>query len=142
MPELQKSMMMEMFNAEMEGIRELQKEDEILNKSTNTKSIYSQYFHDLYRFYKLHPLKNEFFDIFDLKFDFYNCEFYKVFVKDDNISRNIAEFFFEKDYYEQALEIYHILNKKGDNSLEIFEKIGYFDSIRFGADSDGYPVVE
>ena len=125
MPELQKSMMMEMFNAEMEGIRELQKEDEILNKSTNIKSIYSQYFHDLYRFYKLHPLKNEFFDIFDLKFDFYNCEFYKVFVEDDNISRNIAEFFFEKDYYEQALEIYHILNEKGDNSLEIFEKIGY-----------------
>lgn len=125
MPELQKSMMMEMFNAEMEGIRELQKEDELLNKSTNIKSIFSQYIHDLYRFYKLYSLKNEFLDIFNLKFDFYKCEFFRILVKDDNILRNIAEFFFEKDYFEQALEIYLILNNKGDNSLEIFEKAGY-----------------
>jgi len=125
MPELQKSMMMEMFNAEMEGIRELQKEDELLNKSTKIKSIFSQYIHDLYRFYKLYPLKNEFLDIFNLKFDFYKCEFFRILVKDDNILRNIAEFFFEKDYFEQALEIYLILNNKGDNSLEIFEKAGY-----------------
>ncbi len=125
MPELQKSMMMEMFNVEMEGIKELQKEDELLNKSTNIKSIFSQYIHDLYRFYKLYPLKNEFLDIFNLKFDFYNCEFFRILVKDDNILRNIAEFFFEQDYFEQALEIYLILNNKGDNSLEIFEKAGY-----------------
>ncbi|OQX79553.1 MAG: hypothetical protein B6D61_03330 [Bacteroidetes bacterium 4484_249] len=125
MPELQKSMMMEMFNAELEGIRELQKEDEILNKSTNIKSIYSQYIHDLYRFYKLHPLKNEFLDIFNLKFDFYNSEFFKILVSDDKILRNIAEFFFERDYFEQALDIFHILNDKGDNSLEIFEKIAF-----------------
>jgi hypothetical protein len=125
MPELQKSMMMEMFNAELEGIRELQKEDEILNKSTNIKSIYSQYIHDLYRFYKLHPLKNEFLDIFNLKFDFYNSEFFKILITDDKILRNIAEFFFERDYFEQALDIFHFLNDKGDNSLEIFEKIAF-----------------
>ena len=125
MPELQKSMMMEMFNAELEGIKELQKEDEILNKSTNIKSIYSQYIHDLYRFYKLNPLKNEFLDIFNLKFDFYNSEFFKILLTDDKILRNIAEFFFERDYFEQALDIFHFLNDKGDNSLEIFEKIAF-----------------
>jgi len=125
MPELQKGMMLEMFYAELEGIKELQKEDDILDKSTRIKSIYSQYIQDLYRFYKIHPLKSEFTDIFNLKLDFYNCEFFNLLVKDENILRNIGEFLFEKNYFDQALEIYLKLNEKGDNSLEIFEKIGY-----------------
>ncbi len=125
MPELQKSMMLEMFYAELEGIKELQNEDDILNKSTGIKSIYSQYIQDLYRFYKLHPLKPEFTEIFNLKLDFYNCEFFNLLVKDENILRNIGEFLFEKNYFDQALEIYLMLNERGDNSLEIFEKVGY-----------------
>ena len=125
MPDLQKNMMMEMFSAELEGIREIQEEDELLNKSAYIKSIYSQYFQDLYRFFKLHPLRNEFTDIFKLETDFYLCDFFKILVKNDDILRNIAEYFFEKDYFNHAVKIYLLLNQKGDNSLEIFEKIGY-----------------
>lgn len=125
MPELQKGMMLEMFYAELEGIKELQNEDDILNKSASIKSIYSQYLQDLYRFYKLHPLKYEFTDIFSLKLDFYNCEFFNLLVTDENILRNIGEFLFEKNYFDQALEVYLMLNNRGDNSLEIFEKVGY-----------------
>ena len=125
MPQMQKNMMLEMFRAETEGLKELQKEDDVLNKSTHTKSIYSQYIHDLYRFYKLHPLRSEFADIFKMRFDFYKSEFFKILVDDELIIRNIAEFFFEREFYEQAFEIYHSLNEKGDNSLEIFQKMGY-----------------
>jgi tetratricopeptide (TPR) repeat protein len=125
MPDLQKTMMLEMFNAELESIKELQEEDEILNKSTNIKSITSQYIQDLYRFYKLHPLKSEIQDIFKFKLDFYNCNFFSLLIVNDKILQNIGEFFFEKDYFEQALEVYLILNREGDNTLEIFEKIGY-----------------
>lgn len=32
---------------------------------------------------------------------------------------------FEKNYFDQALEVYLALNERGDNSLEIFEKVGY-----------------
>ncbi len=125
MPELQKSMMLEMFYAELEGIKELQNEDDILNKSASIKSIYSQYMQDFYRFYKLHPLKSEFTDIFNLNLDFYNCDFFKLLIKDESILRNIGEFLFEKNYFDQALEVYLMLNESGDNSLEIFEKVGY-----------------
>ncbi len=125
MPDIQKTMMLEMFNAELESLKEIQKDDELLDQSAMTKSIYSQYIHDLYRFYKIHPLRGEFIDIFNLKFDIYNCESLRILVKDDEIMRNIGEFLFENNHFEQALEVYHTLNDKGDNSLEIFEKIGY-----------------
>ena len=125
MPQMQKSMMIEMFNAELESIKELQNEDDMLNKSTYIKSIYSQYIHDLYRFFKLHPLRTEFNDIFNFKFDFYNCRFAKILIKDESIIRNFGEYLFEKEFYDQAAEVYIQLNENGDNSLEIFEKIGY-----------------
>jgi tetratricopeptide (TPR) repeat protein len=125
MPDLQKTMMLEMFNAELESIKEIQNEDEILNKSTQIKSINSQYIQDLYRFFKLHPLRGELLDIFTLKLDFYNCNFFKLLVTGESILQNIGEFLFERNYYDQALEVYLIMNQKGDNSLEIFEKIGY-----------------
>lgn len=125
MPDLQKGMMLEMFNAEIESIRELQKEDEILDKSVVVKSINSQYIQDLYRFFKLHPLKGELPDIFKMKLDFYNCNFFGVLVTNQNILQNIGEFFFERDYFDQALELYLILNQRGDNSPEVFEKIAF-----------------
>lgn len=125
MPDLQKTMMLEMFNAELESIREIQKEDEILNNSTRIKSINSQYIQDLYRFFKLHPLRSELLDIFKLKLDFYNCHFFRLLVSGATILQNIGEFLFERNYYEQALEVYLLLNQQGDNSLEIFEKIAY-----------------
>jgi tetratricopeptide (TPR) repeat protein len=125
MPDLQKTMMLEMFNAELESIRELQKEDEILNTSAQIKSINSQYIQDLYRFFKLHPLRSELLDFFKLKLDFYNCHFFRLLTSDEAILQNIGEFLFDRNYYEQALDVYLLLNQQGDNSLEIFEKIGY-----------------
>lgn len=125
MPDIQKTMMFEMFNAELEGIKEIQKDDELMNAFAKAKNIYAQYIHDLYRFYKIHPLRYEFQDIFSLKFDIYNCDTLRILMKDENILRNIGEYLFEKDHFEQALEVYLILNQEGDNSMEIFEKMGY-----------------
>jgi len=125
MPDMQKTMMLEMFNAELESIREIQKDDELLNKPSAINSIYSQYIHDLYRFYKIHPLRYEFIDIFNLRFDFYNSESISKPLKETNGLRNIGEFLFERNQFDQALEVFLLLNKNGDNSMEIFEKIGY-----------------
>jgi tetratricopeptide (TPR) repeat protein len=125
MPGMQKTMMMEMFNAEMESIKELQSEDKMLNNSAATKSIYSQYIHDLYRFYKLHPMKNEFLDVFIVPFNFYDSHFFNVLIKDQAIFRNLAEFYFEQEQYSHAIDVYKIINKQGDSGLEIFEKIAF-----------------
>jgi tetratricopeptide (TPR) repeat protein len=125
MPEMQKSMMLEMFNAELESIREIQKDEELLNASSMAKSAYSQYIHDLYRFYKIHPLRTEFTDVFTMKFDVYNAATLRILIRDDNIIRNIGEYLFERGHFDQALEVYLQLNEAGDNNQEIFEKIGY-----------------
>jgi len=125
MPQTQKTMMLELFNMEIKGMNELAEQDELLDQSKRSKVIYTQYLQDLYRFYKLFLHKNEFKDIFAGKLDIYNSYFYKTIIKDRDIQRNIAEYFFEKNYFEEVLEIYTDLQRSGDKSYEIVEKIAF-----------------
>ncbi len=61
--------------------------------------IITQYFHDLYRFYKLHPLKSEFDDVFNLPVNIHEAGFFKLWIDDISILRNIGEFYFEKNHF-------------------------------------------
>jgi len=125
MPKTQKTMMLEMFNMEIKGMNEMAEQDELLDQSKRSKVIYTQYLQDLYRFYKLFQHKNEFKDIFVGKLDIYNSYFYKTIIKDRDIRRNVAEYFFEKNYFKEVLEIYTDLQRSGDKSYEIVEKIAF-----------------
>ena len=125
MPKAQKSLIMEFFSSEMNELNEMTSEDDLLNKSSKDKFIITQYIQDLYRFYKLHPLKHEFADIFNMKFKFHNTWFLNVMVNDQAIYKNIAEFYFEKDHFDGALDIYKKLIAEGEISYEVYEKMGY-----------------
>lgn len=125
MPQVQKTMMLDLFNAELKGMNELAEQDELLDQFKRTKAIYIQYLQDLYRFYKLYSYKKEYNDIFAGKLDVYNSAFLNILLKDKGILRNIAEYLFEKDYFEEALEIYLHLSQSEEQSYEIIEKIAY-----------------
>lgn len=124
-PEAHKSMMMDMFNQEMESMQEIAKDENLLNQFAISKSIITQYLQDLYRFFKLHPYKNEFADIFKWRFDIQHKKFFHHLIKDDQIIRNIAEFFFENKHFNQAVDIFKSLETKDTPNAELFEKIGY-----------------
>ncbi|MFW5821568.1 MAG: hypothetical protein ACOCWA_09770, partial [Bacteroidota bacterium] len=87
MPDMQKNMMVQLFNTEMEAMKEMAEEDELLKKDVHDRSVIVQYIQDLYRFFKLHPMKNEFTDIFELPLDFHNKDFFMQMVDDKDIIR-------------------------------------------------------
>jgi len=124
MPVFQKSTVMELFNMELKAMNEMALDDELINSDTRTRVIITQYFHDLYRFYKLHPLRAEFDDIFKLPLAIYETEFFRHWIDDVSILRNIGEFFFSKNYFHDALVIFRqIVTTK--NNFELYEKIAY-----------------
>lgn len=125
MPAQQKEMMIQMFSAEVDGMKEMEKEEDILDARKKTNSVYTQYIQDLYRFFKLYPHRQELDDIFKLRFDFHNKGFMKQILTSDHNWRSFADFYFEKEYFGEALEIYLKLNESGDNSQEVFEKTAY-----------------
>ncbi|MBN1414503.1 MAG: tetratricopeptide repeat protein [Bacteroidales bacterium] len=124
MPPLQKSTIMELFNMELKAMNEMVSEDEKINAELRDKAVFTQYFQDLYRFYKLHPLKAEFHDIFTLPLPVIDLQFFQILVDNPVIIRNIGEFYFEKNNYAEALGIFErIIDKEKD--FELFEKIAF-----------------
>ena len=124
-PDQQKSMMMNMLNAEMENISELEKDKDALNGLAKAKSIFTQYFQDLYRFYKLHPWRADFDDVFQLEFDIHGIDFVNHLISEDKPIRNIAEFLFDKQFYDDALRIFLSIIEKDTSNIELFEKIAF-----------------
>jgi tetratricopeptide (TPR) repeat protein len=96
----------------------------MINADSKTKVIVTQYFQDLYRFYKLHPLRSEFDDVFKLPVAIYDTGFFRNWIDDKRILRNIGEFFFEKNYFRDALGIFRQI-VEASNNPELYEKIGY-----------------
>lgn len=124
-PDQQKSMMMNMATAEMSSMEEIEKSEGILNDFARTRSVYTQYFQDLYRFFKLHPWRGEFTDIFGLEADIFGSEFLQTLITDPATTRNLAELYFDKGFYPYALKIFLSLLERDRSNIELFEKIAF-----------------
>jgi len=124
-PDQQKTMMLNMAQAEMDSFSEIEKADNLINDFARSRNIITQYFQDLYRFFKLHPWKAEFHDVFLQKPDLFNNEFIKNIIINPGTKRNIAEFYFNKQFYPYALPIFLELLKRNRENVELFEKIAF-----------------
>jgi tetratricopeptide (TPR) repeat protein len=113
-----------LFNMELKAMNEMAQSDELVDAKIHTKTIITQYLQDLYRFFKLHPIKYEFEDIFTWDYDLINSYFFNHLIEDEKIIRNIGEFYFEKDYYTQAIKIFENLPEKA-LAYEVYEKTAY-----------------
>lgn len=123
MPDMQKSMMLEMFNAELNQMKELAEEETKHNAMAKNKILFTQYIQDLYRFFKLHPQKGSFEDVFQLDLDITNSAIFSAILSETNL-RQIGEFYFQKNYFEEASGIFkHLLEK--EKKFELIEKIGF-----------------
>ena len=124
MPEAQKSMLLKMFQAELNSMDELDKENKIIESGKTSKTVYTQYIHDLYRFVKLYRFKDEFYDIFKTELDFHSTLLFKNLVIGDQLLGNIAEYYFQNEHFSRAIDIYLLLENHNEKP-EIIEKIAY-----------------
>lgn len=125
LPKENREFMAQGMNAEMNQFNEFQKDEELTNPGRRSEFVSNQYIQDLYRFYKLHPRRNDFGDIFKWRFDFHNkITFGSILREDEKLMRNIGEYYFKKNYFEEAAEIFEMLlaiEKDG----ELYQKTGF-----------------
>ena len=125
LPSENREFMAEGMNAEMSQFNELQNDEELTDPGKKAGYISNQVIQDLYRFYKLHPRKTDFEDVFGWRFDFHNKNILGDILKeDDKMLRNIAEYYFKKNYFEEAAEIFRYMLTIEKNG-ELYQKLGY-----------------
>ncbi|MDD4215241.1 MAG: tetratricopeptide repeat protein, partial [Bacteroidales bacterium] len=111
--------------AELEGMDELAREDEMLNMSVKNNTIIIQYIQDIYRFFKLYHNKGDFEDIFLTKLDFYNKNFINAICREPKFILKIADFYFKTENYTEALEVFQLYLKTEKPDMDILQKAGY-----------------
>jgi tetratricopeptide (TPR) repeat protein len=125
LPDDQKKMLSNAFMMELEGIQEMISDEKITSGDFTKKTVFIQYIQDLYRFFKISPFKNEFEDVFTGKLNLYRSYFFREIVDDSSITRNIAEYLFEKNHFEEALDIFIMMLEEDPADRELLEKAGY-----------------
>ena len=125
LPDEQKKMLSNAFLMELEGMQEMISDENLTSGDFTTRTVYIQYIQDLYRFFKISPFKNEFEDIFNGKLDLYKSYVFREIIEGQAITRNIAEYLFEKAHYEEALDIFKMMLEGDPHNRELLEKAGY-----------------
>jgi tetratricopeptide (TPR) repeat protein len=125
LPDEQKKMLSNAFLMEMEGLQEMIADEKMTSGDFTTRTVFIQYIQDLYRFFKISPFKNEFEDVFGGKLDLYRSWFFREVMEGDSAARNIAEFLFEKNHFEEAMDLFNLLLEEQPADRELLEKAGY-----------------
>jgi len=122
MPAMQKEMMGQMFSAEIEQMLEMEKDEKVLQANQGKLVATNQFIQDLYRLLKVYPQKHQFEDIFSQKMDFHNRWFFSQLLDDTSSLREIGEYYFKKNYFEDALEIFQLVLKKHTEAVDVIQK--------------------
>jgi tetratricopeptide (TPR) repeat protein len=125
LPSVQKTMMLKVFRMELEGLQQMNDDESTVDPYRNFRINVTQYIQDFYRFFKLSPYKKEFEDLFTGRLDIYNSGFFRLTFRDTDAEAGIAEYFFSKNFYDDALSLYlkQVAGKPSD--AQLYEKIGY-----------------
>jgi tetratricopeptide (TPR) repeat protein len=120
-----KKMMFDTLSAEFDQLIEAEGEDDLIAHNKKAEAISGQFIRDLYRFYKLHPQREGFENIFSWSFDFHNKSVFRNLLSEDyQLLRNIAEYYFAKEYYLEASEVYLMLLKVYEEA-EVIQKLAF-----------------
>ena len=125
LPSSQKTMMLKVFRMELDGLRELGGEDASTDSYKVFRTNVTQYLQDIYRFFKLSPYRKEFEDLFSGKLDIYNSEFFRIACPSREAEAGLAEYFFSKNYFSDALDIFLRLAKSDPDDSQLYEKIAF-----------------
>lgn len=125
LPSTQKSMMLKVFKMELEGLQQLEEDESVIDPDRKFRINVTQYLQDIYRFFKLSPYRKEFEDIFTGRLDIYNSSFFRLTCKTEEAETGLADYFFSKDFYDDALSLYlRQVDRKPDDA-QLYEKTGY-----------------
>lgn len=125
LPNAQKQQMASSIGAEFDGMKEIEEDKTSLNNDRTAEFMSNQYVQDLYRLFNLHPRKFDFDNIFKKRLDFHNKSSIAKLIEDPKVWRNVAEYYFAKNYFEEAAELYDSFLEKGSTNVEILQKRGY-----------------
>ena len=125
MPETQRGLLKQSFRMEAEQIEEQAREESILTPDFVAKNVSKQYIQDLFRFFKLYPQHSDFKDMFDYSLLMHRSYLFDILSSTKNFKMSVAEYYFKKNHFLQALELFEGIQSESIPTAALYQKIGY-----------------
>ena len=125
MPESQRNMLKQSFTKESEQLDEMTKDEAILTPDIAAKNISRLYMQDLFRFFKLNPQHGDFADMFAFSLLMHRSYLFEILSANTDFKLSIAEYYFKKNQYPQALELFEKIQHEMPPTAALHQKIGY-----------------
>lgn len=124
-PESQHQLMLSQFEQQRQVMNDAGLSMSALTIPNQRKNIMNKYLQDLYRFFKLFRRKGEFADPFSRPINLINIPLLSDSLNNVDTLTLVAEFYFRRKYYSDALDVYISISEKMPPSASLFQKIGY-----------------
>jgi tetratricopeptide (TPR) repeat protein len=125
MPEMQRNMLMNTLSGEVTEMIRQNSEESLLDESKGLE-VFHQFAQDLYRFFRVHPARNETEDPFALRKQLYRCSSMEpVLEAFPGLARRIGEYYFQQEHYTHAISLFSFSEKTPQDSPELFQKIAF-----------------
>lgn len=98
--------------------------DKLMDEPLPAKKRYKRLFEDMYRFFKLHPRREEFTDVFSLDPLLSNCTMLKSLVWNSDYIRETGDFLMKLGYYRDAAAYWEVYTKTENVTAEVLCKQG------------------
>jgi tetratricopeptide (TPR) repeat protein len=103
----------------------MSKDEAILTPDITAKNISKQYIQDLFRFFKLYPQRADFSDMLQFSLSMHRTFMFDILSGNEDFKSSIAEYYFSKGYYVQALELFEVMQSETHQTAALYQKIGY-----------------
>lgn len=131
MAEDQRRIVLEQISSNnIEGLIQEAGSDKLSSYITSPIGIRRFYIQDLYRFFKLFPLKGEFTDPFSSKLALYMNPILSPILQEPHLLQKAADFQFKAERYNEAIETYAFMISKGANVSDIYQRAGFCEQKR------------
>lgn len=125
MPESQRGMLKNSFKMEAEQLNEMTNDEAILKPDLISKNISKLYIQDLFRFFKLYSQHSDFSDMFEFSLIMHRTFLFDILSNNVDFKISIAEYYFSKNHYNQALELFEEVEHEITATAAYYQKIGY-----------------
>lgn len=123
-PHLQRDMVMSQLNAQADQFNEMRASSLDLT-TDNRRDIIRREIQNMYRFFRLFRRKGEFYNPFGQGVNLVAVPALVEDVKEPELLTLIAEFYFSHRYWEEALEVFEIVDSISQPSAAVYQKMGH-----------------
>lgn len=144
MPDSQREMMTSQLDAQFAQMKEEINDQRLKSSYPEFDEELTKTIRDFYRFFKLFRKKNGFKDPFESTFKFDTIPVIGEILSDGEIIRVVAEFYFKRGFYSEALDLFQTLISADAEDASLWEKIGFcYQAMKFYDNAaDAYSKAE